>query len=74
MEMELTKSIQHLKIRLSFDYTWSLTFHIGNLGCACAYIFQKKKGVLIGACALNRVRELSNANSVIFTIFLVSML
>ena len=33
----------------------SLTSHNGNLGCACAHIFQKRTwGTFLGACALNR--------------------
>ena len=44
--MDLTKSIQCLKIRLKLKYvlilTWSLTAHTGNLGWACAHIFQKR--------------------------------
>ena len=31
----------------------SLTSHNGNLGCACAHIFQKRtRGAPLGACAL----------------------
>ena len=34
--------------------------HKGNLGCACAHIFQKRTwGVLIGAGALNRVNTIT---------------
>ena len=33
----------------------SLTSNNGNLGCACAHIFQKRTwGALLGACVLNR--------------------
>ena len=33
----------------------SLTSNNGNLGCACAHIFQERTlGALLGACVLNR--------------------
>ena len=33
----------------------SLTSNKGNLGCACAHIFQKRTwGALLGACVLDR--------------------
>ena len=39
----------------------SLTSHNGNLGCACAHIFQKRTwGAPLGACALYS----ANANTV----------
>ena len=43
------------KIKASFYFTWSLTSHTGNIGQACAHLFQRRFwDVLIGADALNR--------------------
>ena len=57
--MELTISIQYLKMRLNLRevliFMGSLISHNGNIACACAHIFQKRTwGADFGACALNR--------------------
>ena len=53
IEMELTKIIQYLKIRLKLMqvlfFTGCLKTHTRNLGCACAHVFQKTWCALIGA-------------------------
>ena len=54
------------KIKISFDFTRSLTSHTGNLGCVCSHIFQKRSlGALIGAGALKR------ANTVYFIVGMI---
>ena len=43
-----TTSENLTKIKVSFDFfSWSLTSQTGNLGCACAHIFQKVYGQLV---------------------------
>ena len=42
-------------LAVKIDLNGSLTYHNGNLGCACAHVFQKRLwGALIGAGVLNR--------------------
>ena len=59
IERQLTKSIQCLKIKVNLTFSGSLMSKTGNLGCACAHIFQKRTwGALIGTSALNRVNTI----------------
>ena len=58
--MELSKSIQYLKILLKFRlvliFNGSLKFKV----CLCTFISEKKLGALIGAGALNRANMVIN--------------
>ena len=49
------------KIKVSSDFTVSMTSYTRNLGCACAHICQKSTlGALIGVGALNRANTVIN--------------
>ena len=49
-----SKSENLTKMKVSVDFSGSLTSLTRYLGCACAHIQKSTWGVFIGACALNR--------------------